>query len=68
MNLFIELVCNFVNIERVNWVIHLVNNLCTLLSLQISSIWVIKNGGLEVVKTPPNTSPSFLKKLPNKVI
>ena len=68
MNLFIELVCNFVNIERVNWVIHLVNNLCTLLSLQISPIWGIKNEGLEVVKTPPNPSPSFLKKLPNKVI
>ena len=28
----------------------------------------IKNKGLEVVETPPNLSPSFLKKLPNKVI
>ena len=28
----------------------------------------IKNEGLEVVETPPNLSPSFLKKLPNKVI
>ena len=29
----------FVNLERVNWGIHLINNLSTLLSLQISLIW-----------------------------
>ena len=28
----------------------------------------IKNEGLEVFETPPNPSPSFLKKLPNKII
>ena len=28
----------------------------------------IKNEGLEGVQTPPNLSPSFLKKLSNKVI
>ena len=28
----------------------------------------IKNEGLEVVETPLHSSPSFLKKLPNKVI
>ena len=51
------MVCNFVNLKRVNWKIHLVNNLFTLL-----------NEGLEVVETPPNLSPSSFKKLPNKVI
>ena len=35
---FIESVGNFVNLERVNWRIHLVNNLSTLLSLQIFPI------------------------------
>ena len=57
-----------INLEKVNWEIYLVNNLSTLLFLQISPIWGIKNEGLEVVKTPPNPSPSFLKKPPNKVI
>ena len=28
-----------INLERVNWKIYLVNNLSTLLSLQISPIW-----------------------------
>ena len=46
----------------------MINNLSTLLSLQISSIWGIKNEGLEVVETPPNPFPSFLKKLINKII
>ena len=31
--------CNFVNLKRINWKIHLFNNLSTLLSLQISPIW-----------------------------
>ena len=51
------MVCNFVNLKRVNWKIHLVNNLFTLL-----------NEGLEVVETLPNPSPFFLKKLINKII
>ena len=59
---------SIINLEMVNWEIYLVNNLSTLLSLQISPIWGIKNEGLEVVETPPNSSPSFLKKLSNKVI
>ena len=46
----------------------MVNNLSTVFSLQISPIWGIKNEELEVVETSPNPSPSFLKKLPNKVI
>ena len=46
----------------------MINNLSTLLSLQISSIWGIKNERFEVVKTPPNSFPSFFKKLQNKVI
>jgi len=33
-------------------------------SLQLGGI---KNEGLEAVETPQNPSPSFLKKLPNKV-
>ena len=45
---------SIINLEMVNWKIYLVNNLSTLLSLQISSIWGIKNEGLEVVETPPN--------------
>ena len=49
-------VCNLINMRRVNWGIHLVNNLSTLLSLQISPIWEIKNEGLEIVETPPNPS------------
>ena len=53
------LVCNFVNLEMVNWGIHLINNLSTLLSLQISPIWGIKNEGLEVVRIPPNPSKSL---------
>ena len=60
--------CNFGNLERVNWRIHLVNNLSNLLSIQISPIWRIKNEELDVIKTPSNPSPSFLKKLPNGVI
>ena len=65
-----ERVCNFVNLEIVNWGIHLVNNLSTLLyspskSLQFGGI---KNEGIEVVQIPLNLSPSFIKNLPNKVI
>ena len=61
---------SIINLEMVNWEIYLVNNLSTLLyslskSLQFGGI---KNEGLEVVETSPNSSPSFLKKLPNKVI
>ena len=37
MSLFI--VCNFVNMVRVNLVIHLVKHFYALLSLQISLIW-----------------------------
>ena len=59
---------SIINLERINWEIYLVNNLSTLLSLQISPIWGIKNEELEVVQTPPNSSHSFLNKLPNKVI
>ena len=59
---------SIINLEMGNWEIYLVNNLSTLLSLQISPIWGIKNEKLEVVETPPNSSLSFLKKLPNKVI
>ena len=47
----------------VNWEIHLVNNLSTLLSLQISPIWEIKNEGLEVIETPP---PHSLKNFKTK--
>ena len=62
-----------INLERVNWEIYLVNNLSTLLYSPFKSLQFggIKNEGLEVVETPPNPSklpPSFLKKLPNKVI
>ena len=38
------------------------------LSLQISTIWGIKNEGLEEVQTPSNPSLSFFKKLSNKII
>ena len=62
------LVCNFVNMVRVNLVIYLVKYFYILLSLQISPIWGIKNEKLEIVRTPPNPSPSSLKKHPNKVI
>ena len=34
----------------------------------LSNLGGIKNEGLKVVGTPPNSSPSFLKKLSNKVI
>ena len=30
---------SIINLEKVNWEIYLVNNLTTLLSLQISPIW-----------------------------
>ena len=53
------LVCNFVNMVRINLVIHLVKYFYTLLSLQISPIWGIKNEGLEVVRIPPNPSKSL---------
>ena len=62
------LVCNFVNMVRVNLVIYLVKYFYILLSLQISPIWGIKNEGLEVFRIPPNPSLSSLKKHPNKVI
>ena len=54
---------SIINLERVNWEIYLLYSPSK--SLQFGRI---KNEGLEVVKTPPNSSPSFLKKLPNKVI
>ena len=37
INIFI--VCNFVDMVKVNLVIHLIKHLCALLSLQISPIW-----------------------------
>ena len=65
-----ERVCNFVNLEIVNWGIHLVNNLSTLLysPSKFLQFGGIKNEGWELVETPPNPSPSFFKKLPNKII
>ena len=60
---FIYSVCNFINLESVNWEIYLLYSPSK--SLQFKGI---KNEGLEVVETPPNSSPSFLKKLLNKVI
>ena len=63
-----NIVCNFVNMVRVNWVIHLVKNFCTLLSPQIFQFKIIKNEGLEVARTPPNLFPSSLRKHPNKII
>ena len=35
----VKMPCNFFNIIRVNEVIYIFNNLCVLLSLQISPIW-----------------------------
>ena len=52
-----------INLERVNWEIYLLYSPSK--SLQFGGI---KNEGLEVVEIPPNSSLSFLKKLPNKVI
>ena len=52
INIFI--VCNFVNMVRVNLIIHLVKYIYALFSFQISPIWGIKNEGLKVVRTPPN--------------
>ena len=52
-----------INLEMVNWEIYLLYS--SLKSLQFGGI---RNERLEVVETPPNSSPSFLKKLPNKVI
>ena len=60
-------ICNFVNMVRVNLIIYSVKHFYAPFSLQISLIWGIKNKGLEVVQTPPNPSPSFFKKYPNKV-
>ena len=54
---------SIINLERVNWEIYLLYSPSK--SLQFGGI---KNEGLEVVETPPNSSLSFLKKLPNKVI
>ena len=61
---------SIINLKMINWKIYLVNNLSTLLSSPSKSLQFggIKNKGLEVVETPPNSSPSFLKILPNKVI
>ena len=52
-----------INLEMINWKIYLLYS--PFKSLQFKRI---KNEGLEVVETPPNSSPSFLKKLLNKVI
>ena len=54
---------SIINLEMVNWKIYLVNNLSTLLSSPSKSLQFggIKNKGLEVVETPPNSSPPFLK-------
>ena len=54
---------SIINLEMVNWEIYLLYSPSK--SLQFGGI---KNEGLEVVETPPNSSPSFLKILPNKVI
>ena len=59
---------SIINIKIVNCEIYLVNNLFTLLFLQISPIWGIKNEKIEVVGTLLNSSFSFLKKLLYKVI
>ena len=34
-----NIVCNFVNMVRINWVIHLVKHFYVILFLQISPIW-----------------------------
>ena len=47
----------------VNWRIHLVNNLSTLLPSKSLQFVGIKNEGLEVVETPKNPSSSFKKLL-----
>ena len=52
-----------INLERVNWEIYLFYS-----SLKSLKFWGIRNESLEVVETSLNSSPSFLKKLPNKVI
>ena len=52
-----------INLERINWEIYLLYFPSK--SLKFGRI---KNEGLEVVETSPNSSTSFLKKLPNKVI
>ena len=54
---------SIINLEKVNWEIYLLYSPSK--SLQF---WGIKNEGLEVVKTLPNSSLSFAKKLSNKVI
>ena len=54
---------SIINLEIVNWEIYLLYSPSK--SLQFGGI---KNERLEVVETPPNSSPLFLKKLLNKVI
>ena len=54
---------SIINLERVNWEIYLLYSPSK--SLQFGGI---KNEGLEMVETPPNSSLSFLKNLSNKVI
>ena len=54
---------SIINLEIVNWEIYLLYSPSK--SLQFGGI---KNEGLEVVETPPNLSPSLLKKFSNKVI
>ena len=54
---------SIINLEKVNWEIYLLYSPSK--SLKFGRI---KNEVLEVVETPPNSSPFFLKKLPNKVI
>ena len=56
---FIESVGNFVNLERVNWRIHLVNNLSTLLS--ISFLKKLTNKVIKLLSLPRLYSPSFFK-------
>ena len=54
---------SIINLEIVNWEIYLLYSPSK--SLHFGGI---KNERLEVVETPPNSSPLFLKKLLNKVI
>ena len=61
INLFI--VCNFVDMVKVNLVIHLIKHFCALLSLQISQIWGNKKLGVRSSQNPSKSLPLFhLKK------
>ena len=59
VNLFYIIICNFVNLEWVNWRIHLVNNLSTLLS--ISFLKKLTNKVIKLLSLPLLYSPSFFK-------